>query len=448
MAVGVKRSLLCVLVAVALAFASGCGGVRFGSPSDLFTVMGYGLGDPMTQVREQYAQRALGSLPVQVNEGAFDQQQFLSAVAANDPPDVVHMDRQLLGGYAARGAVLPLTSCIASQHIDLSQYRSGALTESTLYGTVYAIPETYNNRLMMIDASQLRKAGLTIQDLDTSNWPRLATATAKLARSSGGKLTRIGFDPKIPEFFPLWVRAAGGSIISTDGRTAQLDSPAAVRALTYTVGLINAQGGWGAFKSLRDSFDMFGEHNQFAQGQLAAFPMEDWYIGSLGEVSPKLDLYTTAFKGLDGKPLDYTSGYGWAIPKGSRHPQAACTFIRTITSVTSWVAAAKAAAAQAENKHQLFTGEFTGNVIADRIIKTTIWKPTGIAAYDRATEQVYAVQDSGFAVPASAGGAEFEQAWKEAVNRVLSGTQSPAQALAQGQKQAQHALDIANQGRR
>jgi multiple sugar transport system substrate-binding protein len=448
MAAGGKRILCLFVIVLALMVESACGGVRFGAAPELFTVMGYGLGDPMTQVREQYAQRALGSLPVQVNQGAFDQQQFLSAVAANDPPDVVHMDRQLLGGYAARGAVLPLTSCVADQHIDLSQFRSGAVTESTLDGTIYAIPETYNNRLMMIDASEVRQAGLAVQDFDTSNWPRLAIATAKLAKRSGGKLTRIGFDPKIPEFFPLWVRAAGGSIVSADGMTAQLDSPAAVKALTYTVGLINAQGGWGAFKSLRDSFDMFGEHNQFAQGQLAAFPMEDWYIGSLGEVSPKLDLYTTAFKGLDGKPLDYTTGYGWAIPKGSKHPQAACTFIRTITSVTAWVAAAKAAAAQEKAKHRLFTGEFTGNVIADRIIRTTIWKPTGIPAYDRATDQIYAVQDSGFAVPASAGGAEFEQAWKEAVNRVLSGTQSPAQALAQGQKQAQHALVIANQGRR
>ncbi len=37
-----------------------------------------------------------------------------------------------------------------------------------------------------------------------------------------------------------------------------------VEALEYTVSLIEAQGGWGAFKSFRDSWDFFGAENQFA----------------------------------------------------------------------------------------------------------------------------------------------------------------------------------------
>jgi multiple sugar transport system substrate-binding protein len=53
------------------------------------------------------------------------------------------------------------------------------------------------------------------------------------------------------------------------------------------------------------------------------------------------------------------------------------------------------------------------------------------------------VQTSGFIVPASAAGNEFQTAWMDAVNRVLNG-QSPAAALRQADRVAQAALDRAN----
>jgi multiple sugar transport system substrate-binding protein len=40
----------------------------------------------------------------------------------------------------------------------------------------------------------------------------------------GGKLERIGFDPKIPEFFILWAHANGAQLLSADGRHAHLNS--------------------------------------------------------------------------------------------------------------------------------------------------------------------------------------------------------------------------------
>jgi multiple sugar transport system substrate-binding protein len=53
------------------------------------------------------------------------------------------------------------------------------------------------------------------------------------------------------------------------------------------------------------------------------------------------------------------------------------------------------------------------------------------------------VQRYSFGIPASPASAEFQQAWTDAVNRVLAGQQSPKQALDQAQKEAVAAIKAA-----
>ncbi|MEV8565442.1 extracellular solute-binding protein [Streptomyces sp. NPDC051322] len=428
---------------------TGCGGLSVtGGDPDSFTTMGYGMGDALATDRIDTARAALPGLHIKVNEGAFDQQQFLSAVAAGDPPDVVHMDRALIGGYAARGALMPLTDCISRKHIDTGDYYRTAIDEGSLDGVVYALPDSYDSRILLMNDKVLKENGTDPADVTTSDWSALKKLTQKLQRHHGDKLTRIGFDPKIPEFFPLWAKANGADLISADGRTAQLNSPRVVEALRYAVGLIDAQGGWGRFKALRDSFDQFGAKNQFVRGQVGVYPMEDWYVNVLAGTSPHIDLGTDTFKDRKGKMLNWTSGYGWAIPKGSPHAAEACTFVKTMTATDTWVHAAKAKAKQVRKTGSPYTGDVTGNAVADRIIEKDVWKPTGNAAFDKATRTLYAISRKGFTVPSNAAGSEFKDAWQNAVNRVLSGEQSPQQALDQGQREAQSALDLAHEGER
>ena len=73
-----------------------------------------------------------------------------------------------------------------------------------------------------------------------------------------GKLERIGFDPKVPEFFILWAKANGADLLSADGKHAHVNDPKVIEALTFTKSLIDEQGGWSRFKSFRDTWDFFG----------------------------------------------------------------------------------------------------------------------------------------------------------------------------------------------
>jgi multiple sugar transport system substrate-binding protein len=439
------RKLLAGAGAVLL--LAGCGGV--GSSGDdgggaaTLTVMGFGLGDEIATTRADLAGKAIAPATVKIPGGAFDAQQFLAAVASHTPPDLVYLDRQLLGTYAARGTLEPLTDCIARQHVDLAQYRPAALKEVTLDGKVYGLPESYDNRILLINDTAVEAGGLRPTDVSTTDRAKLAATARTLTTHTAAGLSRIGFDPKIPEFLPLWAKASGVQMLSEDGRTAHLDDPRLADVLAYTKSLIDAQGGWGAVKAFRDSFDFFGAKNPFKQNQLAATLMDDWYLNVLANYSPDVRLSSAPFTDPAGSPVDWVTGSAWVIPAGSTHKDQACTWIKTMTEAPSWIAAAKARAEKRRATGKAFTGVYTGNRVADQEIFGTLVQLKDRPAFDAAVQTVLRAQDNAFTMPASPAGSEFKTAWQNAVNRVLSGEQQPAEALRQAQQEAQRALDAA-----
>jgi multiple sugar transport system substrate-binding protein len=254
-----------------------------------------------------------------------------------------------------------------------------------------------------------------------------------------GNVTRIGFDPKIPEFFPLWAKAYGVDILSKDGLHPHLNDPRAVKALTYAMSLINAQGGWNKFKSFRDTWDFFGSGNQVAKDQVGAWPMEQWYYNVLAGSSPQVHITALQFRNLKGQPINYETGSAWAIPKGAHNTNAACTWMKNMTSVSTWMAAAKNRASIRKAKNQPYTGISTGNAVADQQIYNQTYTSIN-RFFDQAVKKVLDVQRFSFGIPASPASAEFKQAWNDAVTRVLDGQQSPRAALNQAQKEAVAAI--------
>jgi multiple sugar transport system substrate-binding protein len=402
-------------------------------------IMGFGTGDDVAETRAALATKAVGGT-VNRPSGGFNDQQFLAAVASGNPPDLVYLDRQKVGTYAAKGAFLPLTSCIKSQKINMKQYRQAAVNEVTYKGQVYGIPEFYDVRTILVDNRVLDQTNTPIGWLNPAKPAQLLAAAKKMVKFDGkGNVTRIGFDPKLPEFFPLWAKAYGVDILSKDGLTPHLNDPRAIKALQYAMSLINAQGGWNKFKSFRDTWDFFGSDNQVQQNQVGAWPMEQWYYNVLASSSPKVQITALQFRNLKNQPINYETGSAWAIPKGSKNTAAACTWARVMTSVNTWMAAAKNRAAIRKAKNQPYTGISTGNAVADE----DIYKQTYTSInkfFDEAVKKVLDVQRFSFGIPASPASAEFAAAWQNALNRVLAGQQTPAAALNQAQKEAVAAI--------
>ncbi len=406
-------------------------------------VLGFTQGDEIATVRVDTFKAQYPQVALNITDGGLDRQQFLTAVASGNVPDLIYTNRDDLSTYASRGAIVPLDDCVAKQSIDMTQYRESAVKQVTVAGSLYGIPEFFNIITVLVNDKALADAGVAVEDIDTSDWDKIAEVNQKLTRMTDGKVTRIGFDPKLPEFLPLWVAANGGTMLSEDGRTATLNDPKVIEALEFAVALHEPAGGREAFMAFRDTWDFFGANNQFMADQLGAFPMEQWYVNVLVGSSPDVALTVVPFLTREGEPITYATGNTWAIPRGSKNLDAACAFMKTVTSPEAWEAAAQFRADKRAAEGTTFTGVYTGNKLADEIVFGKIMQPSGSEVFDKAVKVLVAAQDNAFSMPANPAGAEFKQAWQDAVNRVLAGQQTAAEALAQAQQEAQDALDKA-----
>ena len=158
--------------------------------------------------------------------------------------------------------------------------------------------------------------------------------------------------------------------------------------------------------------------------------------------SPQVHITALQFRNLKGQPINYETGSAWAIPKGAHNTNAACTWMKNMTSVSTWMAAAKNRASIRKAKNQPYTGISTGNSIADQQIYNQTYSSIN-KFFDQAVKKVLDVQRFSFGIPASPASAEFKQAWNDAITRVLAGQQSPKAALNQAQKEAVAAIKAA-----
>jgi multiple sugar transport system substrate-binding protein len=440
-----KGSVVVVAIAALCAVAS----TATAQPSEgtaARTLNIYGLGgrDDVAQGRLDIANRLMDSMNVAVNNpvGSFNDQAFLARLAARDIPDLVHMGRDSVGTYAARNALLPLANCIRSENINTRDYRQAALAQVRYRGQLYGLPEFTNQITLIVNNDIARQSGVAVADIQTTNLVKLRQANKKMLRRDGDRVTRIGVDPKLPEFFPLWVKRYGKDIISKDGLKAQLNTREAVAALNYAHSLIRDHGGWDRFKAYRDTLDYFGRINPMSGNQIGVTPFESFWYNVLAEGAP-VDITAKFFTNRKGGPITMISGNAWSIPRGSQNADLACKYIKALQSVNAWVTVAKNRFDLRKRQGRAFTGLYTANTRADVKIREDIYQPMGNKQFDDAVDLLVAAPRYAFAIPLSPASAEFRQAWIDAVTRVLEGRQSPRQALDQAQREAQAAINRA-----
>jgi multiple sugar transport system substrate-binding protein len=387
---------------------------------------------------------------LEFTEKDFDPATFLTSVASGNPPDVVRIGRDILGTYVAEGALEPLNDCISRFGIDMSQYREPAVAAvTTAEGEIYGIPEFYDSRILLINDSVVEDAGLTTADVDTADWDKLKTVSKAMSKTEDGKLTRIGFDPKLPEFLPLWAKANGASIISDDGKTSQLDDPKVAEALEYAVSLVSDQAPGPEFTDFKTNGpggkDFFGPDNQFAADTLGTMPMEQWYLNVLANNTPDEKISFAPFKDRQGNTISLSGGSALAIPASAKNKDAACEYIRVLTLPETWYAAAKVRADKRAADGEAFTGVYSGNKLADEMIFGELVNEQTAGAYYPGVQLVLETADTAFSLPPNAAAEEFTRIWQGAVQKVLNDGADAAETLTQADQEAQNAIDAAQQ---
>lgn len=443
------------MVAASVVVLSGCGSsggqpaadADFSAdPEGTLAAWGFENADDVGTSRLDYAAAQLDGVEVDLDATAFDAQKFTTRLASGDVPDVAQMDRRYVTTYAAQDLIMPLDQCFEAHDVTPREHWYPAVVDDVTYDdAVWAVPQFYQPPAILLNKAVLDEAGVTAQEIDTSQPDVLLGAIEKIYQESGGVPTRLGFDPVATGQSGLWILAMGGQLNDDEGAPT-LDDPSNVAGVEMLKEITDAQGGFASVKSFTDSFDTFGDDNQFVAGQVGAQVNAQWYPNVLSPYVDQLELEAVPFRDADGEPFSVASGTAFVIPAGAENPAAACAWMLELTSDEAWDAAGEARAETREADGGINTGLFTGSPDADQRLREAYVTESGNAGFDQVISTYYDVVDYGQSFGSSPAGQEIQNELNNAVTAALLGDKSAEDALADAQQAAMRAYDKATAG--
>ncbi len=408
-------------------------------PSGQLNAWGFDNPDEVGTSRLDYVEQQLSAsgVTIKVDPTPFDAQKFSTLAASGNIPDVVQMDRQFVTTYAAKGLILPLDDCFAANGVDPAErYYDSVVADVSYDDKLWAVPQFYQPSAIMLNTRVMQAAGVTADQIDTSKPAELIAAVTKMTKLSGGNPTVIGFDAQPTNQPGIWLLGFGGQIIDDEGKPT-LDEPNNVKAVEFLKELSDAQGGFANVKSFADSFDFFGEKNQFVADQVGAEIVAQWYVNVLAPYAEDVEISAVPFRNQDGEPFGVASGTAFVIPATAKNPATACKWALELTSDAAWdVAGAARDATIKETPGAVNTGLFTGSPAADERLREQYVKPTGNPGFDEAIATFYEVADDGESFGSSPAGQQIQAELQNAMSSALSGEKTAEQALKDGQAAA------------
>jgi multiple sugar transport system substrate-binding protein len=238
-------------------------------------------------------------------------QKYGIASAGGSAPDALSLDLIYTPAFAESGQLRDLTDFAKS----LPYYDSlspAHLKVGTVDGKIYGMPFSGDASILLWNKDLFAKAGLD-PEAGPKTWDEIV-ADARAVRALGDETYGYYFSGNcggcnIFTFAPL-VWAAGGEVLSEDGRTAELDSEKSVAAMNFyrtmvEEGLVPA----GAQTDTGSNF-----FAAFANGDIGIAPSGSFAIGALNNQFPDLNYGVTYLPGQeDGQVSSFAGGDNFVI---------------------------------------------------------------------------------------------------------------------------------------
>jgi multiple sugar transport system substrate-binding protein len=186
-----------------------------------------------------------------ITSSADINQKLTVALATGTGPDIMDNDASFYSLYYTKGVLEPLNLDVfaaRSYPEFIARYTPGGLEAATFEGKVYALPYQGNSMSLFINNRLFAAAGLDPVANAPKTWDDVIALGPKLKQVAGNRTVHKSFDfPyhsnrwEVQDFQPL-VEQFGGKLLSDDGKTAAINSPAAVKALQLWVAVTKAGG--------------------------------------------------------------------------------------------------------------------------------------------------------------------------------------------------------------
>lgn len=261
--------------------------------------------------------------------------ELVRAIATGDTPDLCVIDNPDTPSFAAQNQLTDLTSRVASsERIKGDKYLPGPWSTTQWRGKTYAVPRDSNTIALYMNHALFREAGLDPAKPPTT-WAELQDAAKKLA-SADGRVAGVMFSARASEegtfqFLP-WLWQAGADI-------DKLDTPEATAALTFLRDLVASGAASRDVLTVSQSEGV----NRLIAGNAAMAISGPWDTPRVSQQARfEWSVAQLPVRG-EGQPIRASGlgGWNWAIPQGSKNPDAAWRLIELMSRAEhmaqSWV---------------------------------------------------------------------------------------------------------------
>ena len=275
-------------------------------------------------------------------------QKLTVALAAGTGPDIMDADASYYVAYYAKGVLAPVNLEVfgVKSYEELAgRYVPGGLASGTFDGKIYTLPYQGNSMSLFINNKLFAAAGLDPKKDAPKTWKDVMALGPKLRKVEGKRTVQKAFEfPysssrwQLQDMQPL-TEQFGGKLLSDDGKTAYLNSPEAVKALTLWRDVTHACGDPKNTKNTPSN-----PNQDFLDGFTAMWITGPWATPQVLNSPIKNDFTVVGLPQVDpAKP--HTMVYGWAWGVNKNRPEinkmVAWDFVRFMLSKPDeWLAKA------------------------------------------------------------------------------------------------------------
>jgi multiple sugar transport system substrate-binding protein len=324
---------------------------------------------------------------------------YMSAIAGGDPPDIImiHGARDF-PAFADNGALVQLDDMLKQDNIDPKKVWFDNEYNTYLYdGKTYALPYATGSGFFFLfwNKDQFKAAGLD-PDKPPKNWSEYLDYSKKLTKKNDkGEFTQIGGDPAVGGaasnyLFREYLFLNGGNIMSPDRKKVLFDSPEGLQTLQWLTNYYkDVYGGFDKVQSIVGGTGSAPFRDAFLTRKLSMLVDGIWVVATAKAQQADLNFGMALVPYNDKNPkAAYRNinegGWGYAIPKGSKHVKEAWQFLKWTTmdqgNLDFFKSQLRASPVIAYQTDPFFAKEFTyWNVIQEAIQKTEYSPSTPVA---------------------------------------------------------------------
>jgi multiple sugar transport system substrate-binding protein len=261
------------------------------------------------------------------------EKKILTAVISGDPPSLVSQFVPLVK-WASRMALRPLDNFITQDNFDTGIFFPALMDEMMYMDRVFGLPQATAAYALYYNKDIFREAGLDPEQ-PPRTWDELIQAAHAIdSIDADGRIQRMGYLPDWDNLLPSIMQTSllmawelGATLLSDDGRTAELDDPRFAKSLQWIVDYYDDYD----IKRVRAFRGTFGYDTQhcFISEKVGMFIGSNFIMDNLQRYRPDLDYGVTTIPTHElGGPTASPAGVFWyAIPRNAPEAEAAWEFM-------------------------------------------------------------------------------------------------------------------------